>query len=77
MRSNFTLTALNFSVCDGDRRALYRLRCFYVARSLALLRRIFGTVLICRSRRRSPSFCPLRDFRDEGTLLSLRETVRS
>ena len=84
MRSNLTLTALNFSVCDEDSRALRRLRGFcrdegtlYAARSLALLRRILGTALICRSRCYSRDFCPLRDFRDEGTLSSLRETARS
>ena len=84
MRSNLTLTALNFSVCDEDRRVLYRLRCFcrderslYVARTRALLRRILGMALISRSRRYSRDFCLLRDFRDEGTLSSLRETVRS
>ena len=84
MRSNLTLTALNFSVCDEDRRALRRLRGFchdegtlYAARSLALLRRILGMALIWRSRRYSRDFCPLRDFRDEDTLSSLCETVRS
>ena len=49
-------------------------RTLYVAYSLALLRRILGMALIWRSRRRSPGFYPLRD---EGTLSSLRETVRS
>ena len=84
MRSNLTLTALNFSVCDEDRRAFCRLcgfcrdeRTLYVVHIRALLRRILGTALIWRSRRRSRDFCPLRDFRDEGTLSSLRETVRS
>ena len=84
MRSNLTLTALNFSVCDEDRRALFRLRSFcrdestlYAARSLALLRRILGIALICRYRRRSPGFYPLRDFRDEDTLLSRREPLCS
>ena len=84
MRSNLTLTALNFSVCDEDRRALRRLRGFcrdestlYFACSLALLRRILGTALTWRYRRRSPGFCLLRDFRDEGTLSSMRETGRS
>ena len=84
MRSNLTLTALNFSVCDEDRRALRRLHGFcrdestlYVARSLALLRRILGMALIWRSRCRSPGFCLLRDFRGEGTLSSMRETGRS
>ena len=84
MRSNLTLIALNFSVCDEGRRALCRLRCFfrdgrtlYVARTRALSRRILGMVLIWRSRRYSRDFCPLRDFRDEGPLLSLHETVRS
>lgn len=84
MRSNLTLTALNFSVCDEDRRALRRLRSFcrdestlYAAHSLALLRRILGMALICRSRRYSPGFCLLRDFRGEGTLSSMRETGRS
>ena len=84
MRSNLTLTALNFSVCDEDRRALRRLRGFcrdertlYAARSLALLRRILGTALIWRSRRYSRDFCPLRDFRDEDTLLLHRETGHS
>ena len=84
MRSNLTLTALNFSVCDEDRRALHRLRGFYrdgctlyAARSLGLLRRILGMALICRSRRYSPGFCLLRDFRGEGTLSSMRETGRS
>ena len=79
-----TLTALNFSVCDEDRRALCRLRGFcrdehtlYVVHILALLRRILGMVLIWRSRRYSRDFCLLRDFRDEGTLLSRREPVRS
>ena len=81
MRSNLTLTALNFSVCDEDRRALRRLRGFfldecslYAARSLALLRRVLGMALIWRSRRYRLGFCPLRD---EGTLSSLCETVRS
>ena len=84
MRSNLTLTALNFSVCDEDRRALRRLRSFcrdestlYAAHSLALLRRILGMALICHSRRYSPGFCLLRDFRGEGTLSSMRETGRS
>lgn len=84
MRSNLTLTALNFSVCDEDRRALRRLRGFcrdestlYVVHILALSRRILGMVLIWRYRRRSCDLYPLRDFRDEGTLSSLRETVRS
>ena len=84
MRSNLTLTALNFSVCDGDRRVLCRLRRFfrderslYLARTRALLRRILSMALICRYRRRSPGFYPLRDCRDEGILSSLRETVRS
>ena len=79
-----TLTALNFSVCDEDRRALRRLRRFchderslYVARSLALLRRILGMVLIWRSRRHSRDFYLLRDFRNEGNLSSMRETGRS
>ena len=79
-----TLTAFKFSACDEGRRAFRRLRGFfldertlYSARSLALLRRILVTALIWRSRRRSRDFCPLRDFRDEGTLLSLRETARS
>lgn len=78
------MTALNFSVCDEDRRALRRLRGFfldertlYAARSFALSRRILGMALICRSRRRSCDLYPLRDFRDEGTLSSLHETVRS
>ena len=84
MRSNLALTALNFSVCDEDRRALRRLRGFcrdehtlYVARTRVLLHRILGMALISRSRRRSRDFYLLRDFRDEGTLSSLRETVRS
>ena len=84
MRSNLTLTALNFSVCDEDRCVLRRLRSFcrdghtpYVARSLALLRRILGTALIWRSRRYSRDFCPLRDFCDEDTLSLHRETGRS
>ena len=84
MRSNLTLTALNFSVCDEDRRALCRLRRFchdectlYVVHILALSRRTLGMVLICRFRRYSPGFCLLRDFRDEGTLSSRREPVRS
>ena len=79
-----TLIALNFSVCDEDRRALRRLRGFcrdestlYAVRSLALLRRILGMALICRSRRYSQDLCLLRDFRGEGTLSSLRETGRS
>ena len=81
MRSNLTLTTLNFSVCDEDRRALCRLRRFcrdgrtpYVARTRAPLRRILGMALIWRSRRYSRDFCLLRDFRDEDTLLSRRET---
>jgi hypothetical protein len=49
----------------------------YAARSFALSRRFLGMALIWRSRRRIPGFCPLRDFRDESTLSSLRETVRS
>ena len=84
MRSNLTLTALNFSVCDEDRRALRRLRSFcrderslYLARTRALSRRILGMVLIWRSRRYSQDLCLLRDFRDEGTLLSRHEPVRS
>ena len=84
IRSNLTLTSLNFSVCDEDRRALCRLRRFcrdgrslYVVHILALSRRILGMALISRSRRRSRDFYLLRDFHDEGTLSSLRETVRS
>ena len=52
-------------------------RTLYVVHSLALLRRILGMALICRSRRYSPGFYLLRDFRGEGTLSSLRETGRS
>ena len=84
MRSNLTLTALNFSVCDEDRRVLRRLRSFcrdestlYAAHSLALLRRILGMALIWRSRRRSQGFCLIRDFRDVDTLSSRRETGHS
>ena len=84
MRPNLTLTALNFSVYDEDRRALCRLRCFYrdgrtlyVACTRALSRRILGTALIWRSRRYSRDFCLLLDFRDEGTLSSRREPVHS
>lgn len=84
MRPNLTLTALNFSVYDEDRRALCRLRCFYrdgrtlyVVHIRALSRRILGMALICRYRRRSPGFYPLRDCRDAGILSSRRETGRS
>lgn len=84
MRSNLTLTALNFSVCDEDRRALCRLRRFcrdgrtlYVVHIRALSRRILGMALIWRSRRYSPGFYPLRDFHDEGTLSSRREPLCS
>ena len=84
MRSNLTLTALNFSVCDEDRRALCRLRRFcrderslYVARTRALSRRILGMALILRSRRYSQGLCLIRDFRDEDTLSSRREPLCS
>ena len=84
MRSNLTLTALNFSVCDEDRRAFCRLRRFcrdertlYVVHIRAFSRRILGMALIWRSRRRSQGFCLIRDFRVVDTLSSRRETGHS